>query len=237
MIKISRKTATYLCVSSIFFLGLIAISCGGGGGGGSGGGSSSTTSDYQYLYARNAYALGGYTVRWASNTVGVYAPEFPEAQAAFNRWANSSLQFSFGLTGNVEMYWSNNLPSNVCGRAYYNYFTSGTMFKSLIYINSNIVDSCYGGLSHIITHEAAHALGFFGHDPAGTSIMGPYARGGITSQNRRFFQLLYGSPAGTNINGKLGKKRLGKSSVFSKNGTRIIRGFIDWSAPCSKCSR
>ena len=95
-----RTSIKYSALAGILGLFIWILACSGGGGG-SGGGSSSgwSTADYAYLNLHNASYLDGHTVRWPNVPIGVSAPEFPEARAAFERWTTASggkVRFAFG---------------------------------------------------------------------------------------------------------------------------------------------
>ncbi|RJX36589.1 MAG: hypothetical protein C4525_00560 [Desulfarculus sp.] len=206
---------------SFLFL-LIILACGGGGGGG--GGDSITSADYAYLYDHNASALGGYTVRWGSSTVSVSANDFPEAQAAINRWnsaSSGSLGFTFtGGSANITVRWAN--LSGVCGVTYWWYTSAGYIVRAEVYINRD-QSGCLSGLAATLTHEAAHGSGYFGHDSEG--IMGPTSNGAtnITGRQGRFFRLLYSMPPGTDIRGYLKLKKEAKPSKYDPSGSRIYK--------------
>ena len=89
------------------------------------------------------------------------------------------------------------------------------------------------GLENTLTHEAAHAIGFFGHDPSG-SIMSPTGNGDITSQNGTFFKMLYTLVPGTEITGFLGKKRIISSTKFNKSGSRVFTLVIPRRCACAR---
>lgn len=216
-----RKTILrYAALAGLLGVFIWALACGGGGGG-SGGGSSSgwSTADYQYLNLHNASYLDGFTVRWPNVPIGVSAPEFPEARAAFERWTSASggkVRFAFG-GGNITVSYDSNM--SYCGLARVTYTASGQIVSATITIHPD-QSRCYNGLENTLTHEAAHAIGFFGHDASGT-IMSPTGNGPITSQQGTFFNMLYSMSPGTDISGFLGKTRMASSTKFNKSGGRL----------------
>jgi hypothetical protein len=153
--------------------------------------------------------------------ISVSAPEFPEAQAAFERWTTASggqVRFSFGGGGNITVRYDSNM--SYCGLATITYNSAGQIILATIAIHPD-QSRCYDGLENTLTHEAAHAIGFFGHDPSG-SIMSSTGNGPILSQHGTFFKMLYSMSPGTDITGFLGKKRTTASTTFSKSGGRTF---------------
>ena len=197
---------------------LAAVGCGGGGGGTS---SSSSSTIYQYVYDHNAYILGGYTVRWPYNPVSV-GSEVEGTASAFNNWVSASsggLRMTYGTgTGDVTVYYDYTLSSSVCGETTTYYNGAGYIVQAIIRMNPD-QSRCAQGLYGTLIHEAAHALGFFGHDS--DSIMNPTGSGPITTQNQQFFQVLYSLAAGTNINGYLNQAVSKQSSKYDPDGGEI----------------
>lgn len=199
---------------------VIAVGCGGGGGGGSS--SPSTDTSYQYLYDHNAYVLGGYTVRWPTNPVSV-GSSIDGTASAFNTWVSASsggLNMTYGTgTGDITVYYDSTLSSSVCGETTTYYTSAGQIVQAIVRISPN-QSNCAQGLSGTLTHEGAHALGYFGHDT--DSIMNTTGSGPVTSQNQQFFQMLYNMAAGTDINGYLSQVVSQKSSLYDPEGGQIF---------------
>lgn len=216
---LDHKLNTWLKILFCSLALLAAVSCGGGSGGSS---SSSTDTSYQYLYDHNAYLLGGYTVRWPGNPVTV-GTEIDGTASSFNVWATASgggLYMTYGSgTGDISVYWDSTLSSSVCGETTTYFTTAGQIVQAIVRMNPD-QSRCAQGLSGTLTHEAAHALGFFGHDT--NSIMNPTGSGPVTSQNQQFFQMLYNMSPGTNINGYLGLAASKQSSKFDPDGGEIF---------------
>jgi hypothetical protein len=185
---------------SIGLLLLSLWSCAGSSSDSGGGGGSS--SDFRFLYDHNANELDGHTVRWESNQIKVYTGGIPGAEAAVNQWAGPvSFVFvgspptdgiSFSLTGS----------SSFCGVTNTFYFNSGRIARAEVSINAN-QQFCRGGLNNTLTHETAHALGFFGHTADGTLMDPDGGNGTITGSLRNFMGLLYSQPYGRDINSLL----------------------------------
>ena len=193
-------------------------SCAGSGSDSGGGGSNS---DYRFLYDHNAQELDGHTIRWDSNTIKVYTGEIPGAESAVSRWAGPvNFQFvgsppsdgiSFSLTGS----------SSFCGVTNTFYFNSGRISRAAVTINSN-QQFCRGGLENTLTHETAHALGFFGHTADGTLMDPDGGNGSITGTLRNFMGLLYSHPPGRDINPFLSlQRKLADRGRFQANGTQL----------------
>jgi len=184
-----------------------------GGGGGS--------SEYRFLYDHNAKELDGHTIRWGSNTVNVYTGGIPGVETAVNRWAGP-VNFNFvgappsdGITFN----WTSS--GNYCGLTNTFYFTSGRISRAVIYVNEN-QQLCRGGLDNTLTHETAHALGFFGHTADGTLMDPDGGNGNITSSLRSFMGLLYSHSPGWDINPYLSLQRKLGASRYQPNGTQLL---------------
>ncbi len=195
-----------------------------------------TTADYQYLYDHNAAYLSGRTIRWGSMPVTVYAPEFPTASQAFGEWASASggrisISMVSSSSANIRVSYNSGIGSAYCGLTIIRYTSSGYIASATVYINPN-QSGCYGDVTHTLTHEAAHALGFFGHDSSG--IMSPTGAGEITEENRRFFRLLYSMPPGTDITPYLGMQRMAQSR-YDPEGKRIYTITIPFRCPCGGC--
>jgi hypothetical protein len=193
-------------------------SCAGGGSDSGGGGSNS---DYRFLYDHNAQELDGHTIRWDSNTIKVYTGGIPGAESAVSRWAGPvNFQFvgsppsdgiSFSLAGS----------SSFCGVTNTYYFNSGRVSRAVVTINSN-QQFCRGGLENTLTHESAHALGFFGHTADGTLMDPDGGNGSITGTLRNFMGLLYSHPYGWDINPFLSlQRKLTDRSRYQANGTQM----------------
>ncbi|MBA4393692.1 MAG: hypothetical protein C0407_09090, partial [Desulfobacca sp.] len=152
----------------LFTLALVLSACGSGSSNSGGGGSSS---DYRFLYDHNANVLNGHTVRWDSNTIKVYTAGISGAEAAINRWAGP-VSFTFvGSPPSDGIVFSWTSSGNFCGVASTYYLNSGKITQSLVAIHTN-QNGCQGGLDNTLTHEAGHALGFFGHTADG-GLMDP----------------------------------------------------------------
>jgi hypothetical protein len=204
----------FVLVLALALMALV-LSCSGGGGGGDDG------PDYNYLNNHNANRLNGHTIRWPSTTIYVNASGVPGAQAAFNRWAGS-VNFAFtGGSANIIVRMGNP-GAGRCGVTLTRWYTSGRIFQALIIINPD-QSRCRSGLAATITHEAAHAIGYFGHEDG---IMGPTSNGDteITGKHRGFLSLLYSMAPGTNIAGFLRRKDGSAVSgvAFDPNGRRLI---------------
>lgn len=227
------KTAIkYSALAGLLSLFIWILACGGGGGSGGGSSSGWSTADYAYLNLHNASYLDGHTFRWPNVPIGVSAPEFPEARAAFERWTTASggkVRFAFGGS-NITVKYDRNM--SYCGLARITYTAAGYITSANITIHPD-QSRCYGGLENTLTHEAAHAIGFFGHDPSG-SIMSPTGNGPITSQNSTFFKMLYSLVPGTDISGFLGKKRIISSTKFNKSGGRVFTLVIPRRCACAR---
>jgi hypothetical protein len=204
----------------IVILLLMVCRCGGGGSS-SGGGSSngSSTNSYQFLYDHNANLLGGYTIRWETNTVKIYTAGIPGAETAINRWG-STANFVFvssppsdGISFTVVN------SSSYCGITNTYYLNSGKITQAVIQIASDQT-YCRGGLANTVAHETAHALGFFGHT-ADSGLMDPDGGNGrITTAVQNFFSLLYSHPNGWNISSFLSSAKV-PSGLYQPNGNQV----------------
>jgi hypothetical protein len=187
----------------------------------SGGGGSSGSGDYRFLYDHNAKELDGHTIRWGSNTVNVYTGGIPGAEAAVNRWAGP---VNFNIVGSppsdgITFNWAGS--SSYCGLTNTYYFTSGRISRAVVYINED-QQRCRGGLDNTLTHETAHALGFFGHTADGTLMDPDGGNGNITSTLRNFMGLLYSHSPGWDINAYLSLQRKLGVSRYQVNGTQLL---------------
>lgn len=214
MATIRRNISRTPIMLALLLLAAVALSCSGGGGGGGGDSTTYTQDDYRYLYTYNAYMLDGYTIRWPSSTITVSAPDFPEAPAAFGQWPGVNFSFVSGAA-NVTVVYDSSIGSSACGVTWIYWNSAGEITDVDMSINPDQT-RCAQGLSGTLTHEAAHAVGFLGHDPS-DNIMNTTGSGPITDQNRRFMTLLYSMPAGTNINGFL-QRAAGAASRYDPSG-------------------
>lgn len=177
---------------------LLVLACGGGGGGGGG-----DDASWEYVYAHNGQYYYGYSFRWNVSTVSVAANGVdPGAvSAAFDRWRGSThLNFAVGSgsSGNIVISYGS-LPSGTCGMCL-PYVSNGRIVRGVMTLRRNPEANCGYSLQRLITHEAAHCLGFLGHDSNG--IMTPNVNSDeITSQNAGFFAKLYSVPPLTYIPG------------------------------------
>jgi hypothetical protein len=206
-------------LTGVLLLLLLAflVSCGGGDSN-SGGGSSSA--DYRFLYEHNAQYLDGHTIRWESNTVYVYTGGIPGAQEAVNRWAGpvSFVFVNYRPASGISFDWSDS--SSYCGVTYTDYYTSGKIVKAAVYITSD-QSRCRGGLSNTLTHETAHALGFFGHTSDGSLMDPDGGNGTITPALRDFMGLLYSHPYGWDISNYISGQRKILPGRYQPNGAEI----------------
>ncbi len=185
----------------------------------SGGGGYS--SDYQFLYDHNAKELNGYTVRWASNTIKVYTGGISGAESDINHWAGP-VNFQFvGSPPSDGISFSTVSSSGYCGVTNTFYYNSGRLYQAQVRIDSNQI-FCRGGLDNSVTHEMGHALGFFGHTSNGGLMDPDGGNGNITSQVRRFMNLLYSNPYGTDITPYLSLKPKALGRLYQPNGTQTI---------------
>lgn len=203
----------------VCIVGMFAFACGGGGGGGGGGDDAS----WEYVYQHNARYYSGYTWRWNVSTVRVAANGVDPAvvSSAFNRWSSSSgLGFSVGSgsSGNIVVSYGS-LPAGVCGRAVA-YVSSGRILRGVITLRRNPETNCGYDLRRLITHEAAHTLGFMGHDSEG--VMTPNVNSDtITGQNYGFFAKLYSVPPLTYVPALYKEKQYGKKPA-PPAGTKVF---------------
>jgi hypothetical protein len=206
-------------LAGIGLLLLVLCSCSGSGsdsgsGGGGGGG------DYNFLYEHNAKELDGHTIRWGSNTVNVYAGGIPGVETAVSRWAGP-VNFNFvGSPPGDGITFASTNSAGYCGLTNTYYFTSGRISRAMIYINADQT-RCRGGLDNTLTHETAHALGFFGHTADGALMDPDGGNGTITSSLRNFMSLLYAHAPGYDINSLLSLQRKLGTSRYQPNGTEV----------------
>jgi hypothetical protein len=203
----------------VMMLLLVLCGCGSGGSSSSGGGGSSST-DYRFLYDHNANLLGGYTIRWETNTVKVFTNGISGAEAAINRWSgpvnivfvNSppSDGVSFSLTNS----------SSYCGVTNTYYLNSGKITQAVVRIAAD-QSNCRGGMDNTLSHEMAHALGFFGHTSDGGLMDPDGGNSTITTAVRNFFSLLYSQPYGWNISSYLSSQMKLPSGLYQANGTQV----------------
>jgi hypothetical protein len=173
-------------------------------------------SDYSFLYALNAGQLSGHTIRWASVPVGVSAPEYPSALAAFGRWAGASggrVSFSGGSNITVRK----TSTSSWCGLASVSWNSAGRITLARIQIAAD-QSRCSGGVYDTIAHEAGHAIGFLGHTSGG--LMNPFGGTSISGQESTFASMLYSFPPGTDINPCLSTRSRSGYSRYDPRGRR-----------------
>jgi hypothetical protein len=214
---------------SILVLLLFSLSCSGGSS--SGGGSSSTHSvisysSYSDLYTYNASSLDGRTIRWET-PIRVYTNLAIDAQRLVSRWGLSFVFDNSPITtppaNAISMFPSNTLSTNTVALTRTSYYTSGKIYMAVIYLNTYYLPlPPLAEYYDTVTHEAGHAIGFFGHTSDG-GLMDATTAGSseITSTVRNVISLLYSLPIGTNVSAKLGfKTRPG--GRYQPNGTEII---------------
>ena len=211
-----RLRLSVLAVIGLILLGLCACSGNDSDSGGGGGGS-----DYRFLYEHNAKELDGHTIRWGTNTINVYTGSIPGAQTAVNRWAGP-VNFNFvGSPPSDGITFRLTDSSSFCGVTNTFFFNSGRISRAEVSINAN-QDRCRGGLDNTLTHETAHALGFFGHTSDGTLMDPDGGNGSITSSLRNFMSLLYSHPPGFDVNPFLSLQRKLGASRYQPNGTQML---------------
>lgn len=202
----------------VCIVGIFAFACGGGGGGGGG-----DDASWEYVYEHNAKYYSGYTWRWSVSTVRVAANGVDPGvvSSAFNRWSSSSgLGFSVGsgTSGNIVVSYGS-LPAGVCGMCQ-PYVSNGRIVRGVMTLRRNPEANCGYDLRRLITHEAAHCLGFLGHDSSG--IMTPNVNSDeITGQNHGFFAKLYSKPPLTYVPALYKEKQYSKKPAPPK-GTRVF---------------
>ncbi len=179
--------------------------------------------DYQYLYNYNAVYLSGRTIRYPNIPVRVGSTSVPTSvPTAFNVWNSASggrLRFTFASgSGTITVTMDNTMSSNICGQCVTWWNSAGEIVQAEITLNPD-QSRCSGGLSKTLTHEAGHATGFLGHDSS--SIMNPTGSGGVTTQNKRFYQMLYTFKPGTDIRGNLNKKFSSGDDRYDPDGSRV----------------
>ncbi|MBA4392378.1 MAG: hypothetical protein C0407_02380, partial [Desulfobacca sp.] len=174
----------------------------------------SPSGEYQYLYDHNANRLSGHTVRWPS-TIPVITNGIPGAEAATSRWG---LSFSFGAGGGITMQYFNS--NSLCGQTVTRFTTAGRIVGAAISINRDQT-RCTGGLGNTITHEVAHAIGYFGHTNDGGLMDPAGGNGGITSPVMNMINLLYSLSPGTDITSRLSLK-VRPGGRYNRLGTEII---------------
>ena len=179
--------------------------------------------DYQYLYSYNAVYLSGRTIRYPNIPVRVGSTSIPTSvSTAFNVWRSASggrLRFTFSSgSGTITVTMDDTMSSNICGQCVTWWNSAGEIIEAKITLNPD-QSRCSGGLSKTLTHEAGHATGFLGHDSS--SIMNPTGSGGVTTQNKRFYQMLYTFKPGTDIRGNLNKKFASGDDRYDPDGSRV----------------
>jgi hypothetical protein len=194
------------------------VACSSGDSKSGGGGSSS---DVRFLLDHNANLLGGYTIRWETNTVKVFTNGIPGAEAAVNRWAGPVNFIFVGSAPSDGISFSQNNSSSYCGVTNTYYFNSGKISQSVIQIAAN-QSFCRGGLDNTLAHETAHALGFFGHTSDGGLMDPDGGNGTISSSVRSFMSSLYSHSYGWNINPYLSLQTKLMDSRYNPNGNQIL---------------
>jgi hypothetical protein len=205
----------------IFIIGILFwVLCGcGSGGSSSGGGGTSSSTDYRFLYDHNANLLGGYTIRWETNTVKVFTGGIPGAEAAMNRWSSTANFVFVSSPPSDGISFSVINSSTYCGVTNTYYLNSGKITQAVIQISSDQTN-CRGGLANTLTHETAHALGFFGHTADGGLMDPDGGNGNITTSVGNFFSLLYSHSYGWNISSYLSSAKL-PSGLYQPNGNQV----------------
>jgi hypothetical protein len=203
----------------LLILSLAFYGCGSGGNSNSGGGGSTT--DYRFLYDHNANQLGGYTIRWETNTIKVFTNGIPGAESAVNRWAGPVNFIFVGSAPPDGISFSLTNSSSYCGVTNTYYFNSGKISQALVQITAD-QSFCRGGLANTVAHETAHALGFFGHTSDGGLMDPDGGNGTITSSVRSFFNSLYSHSYGWNIGPFLSSQTKLSSSRYNPVGNQIM---------------
>jgi hypothetical protein len=208
-----------LKIGLLLILVLVLSSCDSGSSTSGGGGSSA---NYQFLYDHNANALNGHTVRWESNNIKVYTAGISGAEAAVNRWAGP-VNFTFvgsPPSDGISFSWTSS-GGNICGVTNTYYLNSGKITQASVQISIN-QNGCRGGLNNTVSHETAHALGFFGHTADG-GLMDPDGGNSIiTTPVSNFMSLLYSRPYGWDITPFLSLKINPTSTLYQRNGTQTL---------------
>jgi hypothetical protein len=204
-----------------FVVILLLMVCGCGGGSSSGGSSSSGTSSnsYQFLYDHNASLLGGYTIRWETNTVKVYTAGITGAETAISRWGSTANFVFVNSPPSDGISFSVVNSSSYCGVTNTYYLNSGKITQAVIQVSADQT-YCRGGLANTVAHETAHALGFFGHTADGGLMDPDGGNGRITTALQNFFGLLYSHPYGWNITSFLSSAKV-PSGLYQPSGNQV----------------
>lgn len=195
-----------------------------------------SVTDYQYLYNYNAVYLSGRTIRYPNIPVRVGSTDIATSvSTAFNVWNSASggrLRFTFGSgSGTITVTMDKTMSSNICGQCVTYWNSAGEIIEADITLNPD-QSRCSGGLSKTLTHEAGHATGFLGHDSS--SIMNPTGSGQVTTQNKRFYRMLYTFKPGTDIRADLNKQFATGNDKYDPDGSRVysitLRSMADQTA-------
>jgi hypothetical protein len=202
----------------MLILALAFYGCGSGSSNSGGGGSSA---DYRFLYDHNANLLGGYSIRWESNTIKVFTNGIPGAESAINRWAGL---VNFVFVGSppsdgISFNWTDS--SSYCGVTNTYYLNSGKISQALVQVTKNQAN-CKGGLANTVAHETAHALGFFGHTADGGLMDPDGGNGNISTAVRNFFNSLYSHSYGWNISSFLALQAKLPAGLYQPGGNRTM---------------
>jgi hypothetical protein len=201
----------------ILILVLVLGGCSSGGSNSGGGGSST---DYRFLYEHNANLLGGYTVRWETNTIKVFTNGLPGAESAVSRWTGPVNFIFVNYPPQDGIVFSVTNSTTYCGITNTYYLNNGKITQAVIQISSS-QNFCRGGLANTLTHETGHALGFFGHTADGGLMDPDGGNGVITASLRNFFNLLYSNPPGWNISSFLSGQGKIPSGLYQPNGNEM----------------
>ena len=193
---------------------------------------SSTADKYSYLNKHNAYALGGYTIRWKSKTIQVSGAKGAWKNAV-KRWPTVRFRFvgsppSRGKGIEILGYVNSGWTGNTCGYASWSFWGDGRLATCKIKMNPSASCKSRPLEQNIMTHEIGHCIGIFKHTTDHGVMDAIVGNSTFTSPVRRMITLLYSLPPGTNINSKLSRsaatKQRSNSDKYDPTGVKLYSG-------------
>jgi hypothetical protein len=166
------------------------------------------------LFTYNAQQNNGRTVRWPNLPIRVFLGGNVAQASEVNIWTqatNGAVTFAFvGSAAGANMTFAFQSATDVCGVTFVDFDDNGNLTSS----ETRVSQSIYRGpqCERTVTHESAHAIGFFGHTHDGGLMDPDGGDGSITPLVAGTLSDLYHLPPGTAVSSEakaFGLKRPG----------------------------
>jgi hypothetical protein len=160
-----------------------------------------------FLFENNAQFNGGRTVRWSSLPIRVFLGNGVAASGDVTAWTSATggaVTFSFvGSAGAANITFAFRSGTDICGITHIEFNDTGEITSA----NTLVSQAIYQGPQCVrtVTHETAHAIGFFSHTSDGGLMDDDGGNGEITPPVSQMFRDLYSLPPGTFISAERAK--------------------------------